>query len=87
MPDNPRRAKGGGWAVLALGLVLLPMLYVLSVGPTAWVFERIDTDSAWAAWATFYAPLFWVYDSVPLGRPVLRWYLHLCTENSIDPAL
>jgi hypothetical protein len=30
MTSTPRRAKGGGWAVLALGLVLiaLPVIYV-----------------------------------------------------------
>jgi hypothetical protein len=35
MLDMPRREKRGAWAALALWLVLLPLGYVLSVGPVA----------------------------------------------------
>jgi hypothetical protein len=56
MTSNSRRSKGGGWAVLALGLVLL--LYVLGAGPAAWL-----SANGWIDLETFdaiYAPLGWV---------------------------
>jgi hypothetical protein len=69
MTSNRRRAKEGGWAVLALGLLLvLPVVYVLSVGPAAYVMA----DPTWSA---VYAPIFWLCDRCwPIDR-VLQWSL------------
>jgi hypothetical protein len=58
MTSHPRRAKGGGWAVLALGLLvalLLPVVYVASMGPAA----RLEADDwiARSTWCTIYAPV------------------------------
>jgi hypothetical protein len=62
MPDNPRRAKGSGCAVLALvllGLVLvLPVAYVLSYGPAYAMINCGQMDVR--AYAVVYGPLMWL---------------------------
>jgi hypothetical protein len=73
---NPRRAKGGGWAVLALGvLVVLPMLYVLSVGPAGRFAQ--ETGRGEDAFQIVYAPIRCVANwSLPFAD-ALFWYLEL----------
>jgi hypothetical protein len=71
MPDNPRRAKGGGWAVLALGLLVVA-LYVLSVGPWYWLamhgYIPLGSDQ-------MYLPLWRAAQSWPPADAVLQSYL------------
>jgi hypothetical protein len=56
MTSTSRRAKGGGWAVLPLGLVVLtPALYVASMGSVAtFLDDWHDLDSNYA----IYRPVF-----------------------------
>jgi hypothetical protein len=65
MTSNPRRAKGGGWAVIALVLVL-PVLYVLSVGP---VYRACAADGSslreLVMLGRVYAPIWWVGEQWP----------------------
>jgi hypothetical protein len=73
-----RRAKGGGGAVLALGLlVVLPVLYVGSVGPAYWLV--VDSDgwvdlSLWDTMNRVYAPLWWLADQWPAFHSILESY-------------
>jgi hypothetical protein len=76
MRETLRHVKGrGGWAVLAFGLVLAPILYVLSIGPAYWLVWHgtISEETA----LTAYAPIEWVADrSTPIER-LLTIYIRL----------
>jgi hypothetical protein len=82
MSDNPRRAKAGGLAVLALGLIVaLPVLYVLSIGPVTGLCVRYLQESDPANPSPidyFYRPLLWVYQNAPapVGK-ALGWWIGL----------
>jgi hypothetical protein len=81
MTSNPRRAKGGGWAVLALGMLVVFLVgYVLSIGPTA---EPMSPDQ----WQTVYWPLLYFADACPPARTALDWYLNLWHVEIVGPAL
>jgi len=74
MTEKPRsEKKGGGAAVLAVGLGLLVALftaYVASVGPAAWLLHR-----GWIGETGFtiaYAPLLWIAENSELASD---WYL------------
>jgi hypothetical protein len=70
------RRKGGWWGV-ALALAILPVLYVLGLGPAARLVNRGAVGSPAAeAIATFYTPLDWLAETPSLGEP-LRWYVSL----------
>jgi hypothetical protein len=78
--DTPRRnSREGGSAaaaaaVLCLGLVLLPMFYVLSLGPAVWLANREIV--AREPLQVVYAPLIWLHENAPLEAP-LDWYVDL----------
>ena len=74
MTHKPREKKKGGWAGVAiLALVLLPVLYVLSVGPAYRIAFSGEYD--YVSWLDdFYAPLWWAArHSDPIQR-VMLWY-------------
>jgi hypothetical protein len=75
MNEKPRRTRGGGWAVLASAMVLLPILYVLSIGPAYWLVwhGHISSEAALAA----SAPLEWVSDRSVLVDRLLALYIRL----------
>lgn len=62
-------------AVILLVAVLLPVLYVLSVGPVIMMIERGGTDAEF--WAWFYTPLEWLHEHVEFTRSFLDWYVEL----------
>jgi hypothetical protein len=79
MTCNPRRAKGGASAVLALGLVLLlPVLYVASVGPVYRACAADDFRSVeWTTLERVYAPLWWVANRWPAFAKFMLNYADL----------
>lgn len=62
-------SSGGGW-VFAL-LLLMPVLYVLSIGPMALLADKgvLPREPV----REFYKPVVWLHDHTPLARP-LEWY-------------
>jgi hypothetical protein len=72
MPDNPRRANGGGWAALAVGLVLL-VLYVAISGPMFAMALRGQLD--WDLYAALYFPVHWAArHNDDFGEWMLRYW-------------
>lgn len=73
--DDPRaKRKLWVWAIA------LPVLYVLSVGPSDWIFNHPRTATlagrrhaeTFVYW--FYAPLRWADKRVPPFHSALEWY-------------
>jgi hypothetical protein len=80
MGEERKPSARSGCIVLAV--VMLPVLYVLSVGPMARLdvdgklpFRRIDPPYG------FYAPLFWLADNCKPIDDALRTYLKLWSHN------
>jgi len=64
------------WRTSLAIILLLPFLYVLSVGPVSWMDEQrwIDGETFVFLTGTFYAPLEWCYSRCePLHR-FLIWH-------------
>lgn len=61
--------------VMLSALVLLPLLYVLSVGPVIMMIERDNLEPEF--WEWFYGPLEWLHEHVEITRPFLDWYVRL----------
>ncbi len=74
--DNPDRKRWGiprapGWvAVLA---ILLPVLYVMTMGP-AWKIGH--ALGAWSTVRVLYAPVLWLVDISDPFAGFIQWYLH-----------
>lgn len=79
MDDKATKRGGGAVAVVVLVLlVILPLLYVLSVGPAIRVHSAAWTgDSADSVIEAVYAPLSRVANRFPLFDPVVDWYVAL----------
>lgn len=67
-----------GWLFwLSVALVVLPVLYVLSIGPAFWVLVHFQlSDDADTALRPCYRPLFWVCNTTDT-LSTLWWYVGL----------
>ena len=64
--------------LLALLLVLLPVGYVLSIGPVAAIYENEEPPHAVMM---FYMPIIWLSDACkPIGN-CLEWYIRLWIDS------
>jgi hypothetical protein len=72
-PHTQRREAGVAILAVLVVLVLLPALYILSIGPVFWIYNGPLPD----AWMTFYAPIIWLDDQVPLCHAFFEWYIEL----------
>ena len=61
-------------ATLALVLILVPAMYVLSVGPVVAIVRKLNMGET--AMQYVYAPVFWLHDHTVLKEP-LEAYSHL----------
>jgi hypothetical protein len=72
--ESRTEARGAGAVIVALVLMLLvPVAYVLSVGPVLKSYNGDLPD----AWLVFYAPLVWLDAHAPLCRQFFEWYVRL----------
>jgi|GEM_PF-6314152 len=81
--------SGGAAAVLVMILlILVPIFYVLSIGPVVWLNDRnyIDVDENTAV-LMFYAPLIYLHNYSPQLAAPLDWYVGLWESNSTPPAV
>jgi hypothetical protein len=74
--------RSPGISTLILWSVATLLLYILSTGPVIMLIEkkRLKEDGFVE---TFYAPIGWLDDNTPLGRP-LRVYWHLWAPKMFD---
>ena len=77
---NDKATKRGGGAVVVMALVavlvLLPLLYVLSVGPVARLADNGLIDQKWqTVFGVIYWPLDWTAENVPVVGPAIIGYV------------
>jgi hypothetical protein len=64
--------RGVAWWAIVLLLLLLPVLYLLSIGPAELI---VPPDGmVGKAAAAFYGPLIWLHSNTPLDG-ALDWYI------------
>ena len=56
------------WPIIA-GVLLLPVLYVLSEAPLVRLTGQVPHGGGWRV----YEPADWLFDETPLQEPLLRW--------------
>ena len=66
-------ASIGLW--VGIGLVLLPIIYILSVGPAVRMAYAMDWPTPFIEIP--YAPLIWVYENSDSFESFIDWYLRL----------
>ena len=73
-----REQRGGYRAIVTAGVMfLLPILYVASIGPVAWLVVRRGV-SPWWVLSTFYYPLVLLAKWWPAFGRFLTWYMDWC---------
>ena len=76
MDPDKRRSRSGPALVLVI-VLLLPVLYVLSIGPaTVVIVATGENDELIAVARTVYYPVIWLHDHTPLADPI-EWYVEL----------
>jgi len=73
-----KRRESSGQVVVVVALLLLfllPVLYVLSLGPAIMLSEHGYLNSE--VWDWVYAPLVLIYESCPPTQKPLEWYASL----------
>ncbi len=60
--------------IVTFAVFLLPVLYVLSIGPVAMIVEKMGIDRG--PFQVFYVPVIWLHDHTFLEQP-LEWYVSL----------
>ena len=78
--DSPRR---GSDSTAIFVLLLLPVIYMLSIGPVIFAVEKLHAKSAMQKPVmTFYAPMSWLYEHTALKKPIERyveWWVKLAS--------
>ena len=78
MEDKTKR--GGAAVVFALAVVLLvlPLVYVLSIGPVARMLDERWIPQSWGPTLEFaYAPVVWTADSSPAAESIFTGYMEV----------
>ena len=79
--DDKVTKRGGGIVVVLVVvcvLVVLPMIYVLSLGPVVWLAHSGFISPTLAPALEFvYSPLKWVADNVPILGPAINGYVEM----------
>ena len=71
---DQRKRSSAAPALIAAAVLLLPVGYVLSVGPAAWLIHNRYLDDSTVI---LYLPLRWLHDQCkPIGD-ALEWYMKL----------
>jgi len=73
--DNKQQGRSAAGVVVLVCVVLLPVFYVLSVGPAAWLVKHKCLPETIVD--TIYLPLLWLHENVKPARYLLEWYVAL----------
>lgn len=75
MSERTEKRGGAGCAIMCAIGILLPVLYLLGMGPAAWLSMRLPFC---ADLLTFiYAPVAYLSNNFVPVRRVVSWYIHL----------
>ena len=70
MNSESKRSRSGAAVALAM-VILLPILYVLSVGPAVMLVETTGTENELGPiLEVFYFPVVWLHENTPLRGPL-----------------
>ncbi len=78
MEEDPEKPKKSNTTLMVVLLVMLPVLYVLSIGPaTKFVILKSSADNSEIVLnSSFYAPLLWLIYEAPWLRKPLSNYVN-----------
>lgn len=79
MEERDKKSGGAGCFICGVALVMLPVLYLLSVGPALWLHWRGYLPAGFLA---IYAPLQWAAEFRGLASDFLTWYKNLFRPES-----
>lgn len=65
--------------IIIVVLLMLPVFYVLSVGPAVWLISQGYLDDGAARW--FYGPLEWLAERSEMIRSCFQWYVSLFLDR------
>src|SRR5689334_13118600 len=63
------------WVVIALAALLLPIVYVASLGPACWI--NLRTGAGGQAIGAFYRPIGWLYSRSEVLQAVIDAWVNL----------
>ena len=75
MSEARQENRSGCAIVAASGLVLLPLVYLLLIGPVAWLVDH-QKMPGWLA-EGIYAPVIILAEWSPAFMRILEWYIEL----------
>ncbi len=71
---NEEKDKNNTIAITTFIIGVVPIIYILSIGPVWFFYEKYNLSHAYEKYfATFYAPVEWLYQNTPLKKP-LEYY-------------
>ena len=83
MDEQEIKQGGGGTGpvlILAAMLLLVPLLYVFSIGPVVWLDSQVNfSEQTGVVLRAIYAPLIWAMESeLPVIGPATTAYVDWC---------
>ncbi len=81
-PTTDTKRPGIPWFIWTI--LVLPFIYVLSIGPVAGYYER-TAKRAPRALVAFYRPLAALARAVPQFDRLIQWYVDLWVPNPLPP--
>jgi hypothetical protein len=69
-----KQGRSAAGAIALVFVVLLPLFYVLSIGPAAWMMKHKHIPDNGTI-ETIYFPLMWLHENVNIARQLLEWYV------------
>ena len=76
-----RSDRRSAWPAVVAGGVLVPVLYVLSVGPTAWFVGQ--NQISMGTYRALYAPVEWCEDESPAIESAIKWYREVFVHRQV----